>query len=101
MTASVTAAPDEAISPGLHCDDGDSFADVSPRCCRRANWMSTALVYPTPSAAAESVVGHKTNGWWFFLVDKPSRRSLHDIRRDYLDSLSEDVEADDEDDGDG
>jgi Restriction Enzyme Adenine Methylase Associated len=58
------------------------------------------VVYPTPSAAAESVVGHKTSGWWFFLVDKPSRRSLRDVRRDYLDSLSEDLVTDDEDDAD-
>ena len=59
------------------------------------------VVYPTPSAAAVAVVGRSMNGWWFFLVDKPSRRSLRDVRRDYLDSLSEDVESDDEDDDDG
>ncbi len=62
-------------------------------------------VHGSPSEAAKAVTGKQTNGWWFFLVDKPSKRSLRDVRRDYLESFAEDVDegddedADDEDDG--
>jgi hypothetical protein len=59
-------------------------------------------VHMTPSEAARAVTGQQTNGWWFFLVDKQARRSLRDVRREYLESFAEDVgkEGDDEDDGD-
>jgi hypothetical protein len=54
-------------------------------------------VHGSPSEAAKSITGKPTNGWWFFLVDKPSRRSLRDVRRDYLESFAEDMDEDDED----
>jgi hypothetical protein len=47
------------------------------------------------------MTGHHTNGWWFFLVDQASRRSLRSVRRDYVNQLAVDVEDDEaEDDGD-
>lgn len=74
------------------------FSDVVATLLPTGELDVGGTIYPTPSAAAEAVVGHKINGWWFFLVDKSARRSLRDVRRDYVDSLSEDVESDDEDD---
>lgn len=58
------------------------------------------MTYPTPSEAATAVRGKPTNGWWFFLVDQESKRSLKNVRRDYVDSLDADAdeEEDDEDD---
>lgn len=54
-------------------------------------------VHGSPSEAAKAITGKQTNGWWFFLVDKPSKRSLRDVRRDYLEAFAEDVdEGDDE-----
>ena len=38
------------------------------------------------------------NGWWFFLVDQQSRRSLKDVRLDYLESIAADVDDDADDD---
>ena len=58
-----------------------------------------AGVHVTPSEAAKAVTGQQTNGWWFFLVDTKSKRSLRDVRREYLESFAEDVgeeETDDE-----
>jgi hypothetical protein len=57
--------------------------------------------FARPSAAASSIRGRQTNGWWFFLVDKASRRSLRDVWRNYVDALAVDVEDDDANDGDG
>jgi hypothetical protein len=48
----------------------------------------------TPSGAARAVSGTSVNGWWFWLVDPGSRRSLRDVLREYVDQL--DVDADDE-----
>jgi uncharacterized protein DUF1524/RAMA domain-containing protein len=53
------------------------------------------IVYLNPSAAAKAITGKATNGWWFFLVDQQSRRSLREVRREYLESLAVDVEEDD------
>jgi len=60
------------------------------------------VTYDSPSPAASAIVGHQVNGWWFFLVDQTSRRSLRIVRRDYIDSMSVDAEDDelDEDDDD-
>jgi hypothetical protein len=57
-------------------------------------------VYETPSKAGSVITGKPTNGWYFFLVDKQARRSLRDVRRDYLESLAEPVEEEDDDDDD-
>ena len=61
------------------------------------------IAFPTPSSAAVSMKDKPTNGWWFFLVDQESRRSLGRVRREYIDTLPvdvEDEEGDDEDDDD-
>jgi hypothetical protein len=55
-------------------------------------------VYVSPSEAATVVTGRKTSGWKFFLVDKHTRRSLRDVRREYLESFAEDVGEDEGDD---
>jgi hypothetical protein len=57
--------------------------------------------FASPSEAATAITGHPTNGWWFFLVDQASRRSLRTVRRDYLNQLAlelDDDEAEDDDD---
>jgi len=54
--------------------------------------------FPTPSAAAAVIRGTATSGWWFFLVDQASKRSLRDVWRDYVDALAVDVEEEDADD---
>lgn len=53
------------------------------------------IVYLSPSEAAKAITGKSTNGWWFFLVDQQPRRSLRDVRREYLESLAVDAEEDD------
>jgi hypothetical protein len=56
------------------------------------------VMYESPSPAASAIVGHQMNGWWFFLVDQASRRSLRMVRRDYIDSMAVDVDDDEPDD---
>lgn len=53
-------------------------------------------VFNKPSEAAAAITGHATAGWGFFLVDQASRRSLRDVRRDYIEALAVDDEPDDE-----
>lgn len=53
-------------------------------------------IYESPSEAGKSITGKTTNGWWFFLVDPQTKRSLADVRREYLESS--DIEGDDDDD---
>jgi hypothetical protein len=59
--------------------------------------------YQTPSGAGKAITKQATNGWWFFLVDASSRRSLRDVYHEYVDSTAADVDdtdvpEDDEDD---
>ncbi|MDQ3485935.1 MAG: DUF1524 domain-containing protein, partial [Actinomycetota bacterium] len=59
--------------------------------------------FQTPSGAAKHVSGKGENGWWYFLVDPASRRSLSDLFHEYVDQTSADVDEseageDDEDD---
>jgi len=58
-------------------------------------------IYSTPSEAAVAVTKKPTNGWWFFLVDAEARRSLREVRRDYLEAFAEGADEDDIDDVDG
>jgi hypothetical protein len=51
--------------------------------------------YESPSGAARAVSGHIVNGWGFWLVDPKSKRSLHDLWREYVDAR--DVDTEDED----
>lgn len=53
--------------------------------------------FTSPSDAASWMAGSQTNGWWFFLVDRSSRRSLRSVRRDYVEQLTVDVEDDETD----
>jgi hypothetical protein len=62
-------------------------------------------VYATPTEAAKAITGRRhVSGWRFFRVGEP-KRLLGELRRDYLESFSEDVDEDegsddDEDDDD-
>ncbi len=40
------------------------------------------------------MLGHQQNGWWFWLVDEASRRSLRDVWHEYIEHA--DVDSDDE-----
>jgi Protein of unknown function DUF262/Protein of unknown function (DUF1524)/Restriction Enzyme Adenine Methylase Associated len=60
-----------------------------------------AVAFPNPFTAATSIVGKRTNGWWFFLTDQASKRSLRDVRRDYVDAMAVDAEDDEADDEEG
>ena len=57
--------------------------------------------FQTPSGAARQISGKSENGWWYFLVDPASRRSLSDLFHEYVDQTSADVDeaeaTDDED----
>lgn len=57
-------------------------------------------IHGSPSEAARAITDQQTNGWWFFLVDKSAKRSLRDVRRDYIESFAEDVDEGDDEDGD-
>jgi hypothetical protein len=59
------------------------------------------VLYATPSDAAKSILNRNARGWWFFLVDATAKRSLQDVRMDYLESIAaedDDDEPDDDDD---
>jgi hypothetical protein len=51
--------------------------------------------YSTPSGASRAVSGTNENGWWFWLVDPKSKRSLTDLWREYVDQRDVDAEDDD------
>jgi hypothetical protein len=57
-------------------------------------------LFRTPSDAASTITGHATNGWWFFLVEPASRRSLRMVQRDYIEKLAVDSDDDDGEDED-
>jgi hypothetical protein len=53
--------------------------------------------YDTLSAAAKAITGSQSGaGWWFWLVDQASDRSMSDVRQSYLEALNADTPADDE-----
>ena len=56
------------------------------------------VAYANPSDAASTIIGKRTGGWWFFLTDQTTHRSLRDVRRDYVTAMAVDVEDDDADD---
>ena len=58
------------------------------------------VLFESPSKAATEIAGKPTNGWWFFLVDQASRRSLRNVRRDYVNAMAVDAEDDEPDDDD-
>lgn len=75
------------------------FEDVPVTLLADGRLDVAGTVYMTPSEAARAVTGGQTNGWWFFFVEKQARRSLRDVRREYLESFADDVEEGDEDEG--
>lgn len=58
------------------------------------------VLFESPSKAATDITGKATNGWWFFLVDQATRRSLRNVRREYVDAMAVDAEDDEPDDDD-
>jgi Protein of unknown function (DUF1524)/Protein of unknown function DUF262/Restriction Enzyme Adenine Methylase Associated len=56
------------------------------------------VAFSSASDAASAIVGKKTNGWSFFLTDQASRRTLRQVRRDYVNAMAVDVEDELEDD---
>ena len=54
-------------------------------------------VFSSPSNAASYLTGHHTNGWWFFLTDRPGTPSLRTLRREYVNTMAVDVEDDEPD----
>lgn len=81
-----------------------------PRQKKYANQTATVLpdgqldingsLFSSPSRAAMTLTGGPMNGWWFFLVDPQSRRSIADVRRDYRESTAPELDDEDDDDGD-
>lgn len=77
--------------------------EEAPRCTRdrTATVLSDGALdvdgvpHATPSGAARAVSGASKNGWWFWLVDAKSRRSLSDLWREYVDQR--DFDGDDAD----
>jgi hypothetical protein len=56
------------------------------------------IAFSSPTEAATAIAGKRTNGWWFFVTDQATKRSLRNIRRDYIDAMSVDADDDDQDD---
>jgi hypothetical protein len=55
------------------------------------------LAFSNPTDAASKIVGKRMGGWWFFFVDPTSRRSLRDVRNDYVRTMALDAEDDEAD----
>jgi uncharacterized protein with ParB-like and HNH nuclease domain len=53
------------------------------------------LIFTSPSAAGEHLRKSRTNGWSFWLVDKNSIKSLSDVRNEYRETLSIDLDDSD------
>jgi hypothetical protein len=53
-------------------------------------------IFDNQTEAASYIAGRKVGGWWFFLVDANSRRSLRDVRNDYVNAMSLDTEVEDD-----
>lgn len=55
--------------------------------------------FSSPTEAAKAITkATSINGWWFFLVDIPSKRSLRDVRIAYLEAISADADEEDDED---
>lgn len=87
------------LEPGISLiPRGKKFSDRIATLLQDGRIEIEGVAYASPSDAASAITGHATNGWWFFLVDPLSRRSLRKIRRDYVEQLTVDVEEDETDD---
>jgi hypothetical protein len=56
------------------------------------------VAFSGPTDAASKIAGRQTGGWWYLLVDQASRRSLRDVRNDYVKAMALDAEDDELDD---
>ena len=56
--------------------------------------------FDSPSGAGRVVAGRATAGWHFWLVNPESKQMLWDVRQQYIDALSADVEIEDEEEDD-
>jgi len=57
------------------------------------------VTFSSGSDAASAIVGKKTNGWSFFLAEQAPRRTLRQVRRDYVNAMAVDVDELEDDDG--
>lgn len=48
--------------------------------------------------AATAIAGKRTGGWWFFLIDPTSGRTLRTVRREYIEAMAVDSDDDEQDD---
>lgn len=53
--------------------------------------------YSNPNDAARVITGKQTDGWYFFLTEQSSERSLGHIRYEYLNAMAVDAEDDEPD----
>ena len=53
--------------------------------------------FSSPSGAASFIAGANRNGWWFFYVDKLSRKRLSELWHEYVDMTSTVVDSDEVD----
>ncbi len=86
------------LQPGMPIVPRGKFAHMQATLLPDGRLDVAGGIYATPSEAAKAVNGVPTNGWWYFLVDGPTKRSLRDVRREYLESFAEDVGEDEGDD---
>ncbi|MCB1624067.1 MAG: hypothetical protein KDI32_05740 [Pseudomonadales bacterium] len=80
---------------------------LHPRQAKHADKVATLLhdgrveidgqPFSSASSAAVHLVGAPTNGWWFFLAQQTPRRSLDDVRRDYLHEMAIENDGDEQD----
>jgi hypothetical protein len=91
-----------ALQPGMllhprHKKFAQSIATLLPD--GRLDVQGT--IYSSPSEAARTIAGRVAmNGWWYFFVDPKARRTLRDVRSDYLESIALDADEDDTETGD-
>ena len=57
-------------------------------------------LFNTPSGAGRFLRGKATAGWHFWLVNPESKQMLWDVRQQYIEALSTDVEIEDDDEDD-
>jgi len=77
---------------------GKKFVDRSVTLLADGKIEVDGEAFASPSDAAATITGKRTNGWWFFRVDAASRRSLRDVRSDYIGAMDVDVDDDEVDD---
>lgn len=83
---------------------------LTPRRKKYANRIATLLAdgrvevegkaFANEREAASWICGKKTGGWWFFLTDPASGRTLRSVRREYIEAMAVDSGDDDDDDDD-